>query len=85
MVKFEDNLFDSMIQGGQCAGGYINDIDRQVPDWQHFYYGGNYERFVEIKEAWNPKESGMLRFLHEIGSDYQPRSLGDESWKFSAL
>jgi hypothetical protein len=85
MVKFEDELFDSLIQGGHCAGGYINDIDRQVSDWQHFYYGGNYERLVEIKQAWNPRESGMLHFRHEIGSDYQPRSLGDESWKFSAL
>ena len=85
MVEFEDNLFDSLVQGGHCAGGYINVIDRQVPDWQHFYYGRNYERLVEVKEAWNPKESGMLHFLHEIGSDYQPRSLGDESWKFSVL
>ena len=85
MVQFENELFDSLVQGGHCAGGYINDIDRQVSDWQHFYYGGNYERLVEIKEVWNPRESGMLHFRHEIGSDYQPKSLGDESWKFSAL
>ena len=85
MVQFEDTLFDSLIQGGHCAGGYINVIDRQVPDWQHFYYGRNYERLVEIKEAWNPRESGILHFLHEIGSNYQPRDWGDESWKFSVL
>ena len=85
MVQFENKLFDSLIQGGHCTGGYINDVDRQVSDWQHFYYRGNYERLVEIKQAWNPRESGMLHFLHEIGSDYQPRSLGDESWKFSVL
>ena len=85
MMQFEDRLFDSLIQGGHCTGGYINDVNRQVPGWQHFYYGGNYERLVEIKQAWNPRESGMLHFLQEIGSDYQPRSLGDESWKFSVL
>ena len=86
MVQFENELFASLIQGGHCSGGYINDIGRQVSDWQHFYYGGNYERLVEIKEVWNPRDSGMLHFRHEIGSDYQPRSLaGDESWKFSAL
>ena len=85
MVQFEDTLFDSLVQGGHCAGGYINVVDPKVPDWQHFYYSGNYERLVEIKQAWNPRESGMLHFLHEIGSDYQPRDWGDESWKFSVL
>ena len=85
MVLFEDRLFGSLVQEGHCAGGYINDVDPKVLNWQRFYYGGNYEHLVEIKEAWNPRESGMLRFLHEIGSDYQPRDWGDESWKFSVL
>ena len=80
-VQFEDGLFDSLIQGGHCAGGYINDADLKVPDWQRFYYGGNYERLVVIKQAWNPKESGMLRFRHEIGSDYQP-NWSTESLKY---
>ena len=71
-VQFEDRLFDSLIQGSHCAGGYINDADPKVPNWQKFYYGGNYERLVEIKKAWNPIGSGTLHFRHEIGSDYQP-------------
>ena len=71
--KFEDNLFNSLMQGGHCAGGYINDVDPRVQDWQHFYYGENYERLVAIKQLWNPIGSGMLHFLQEIGSPYQPK------------
>ena len=71
--QFEDELFNTLRQGGHCDGGYINDIDQKVHDWQHFYYGENYERLVNIKEKWNPIRSGMLRFLQEIGSNYQPK------------
>ena len=70
--QFQENLFSSLVEGGHCAGGYVNDIDRQVSDWQHFYYGGNYDRLVEIKQKWNPIGLGTLHFLQEIGSDYQP-------------
>ena len=74
--QFEDNLFNSLVQGEHCAGGYINDIDSKVQDWQHFYYSENYERLVEIKQDWNPIGSGTLHFLQEIGSKYQPKALG---------
>ena len=75
--QFQDSLFNSFVQGGHCAGGYINDIDPKVQDWQHFYYGENYERLVEIKQEWNPIGSGTLHFLQEIGSKYQPKPLGN--------
>ena len=71
--QFEDNLFNSLMQGGHCAGGYINDVDPKVQDWQYFYYGENYKRLVGIKQLWNPISSGMLHFLQEIGSPYQPK------------
>ena len=89
VTQFQENLFNSLVQGGHCAGAYINDVDRQVSDWQHFYYGGNYNRLVEIKQAWNPIGSGTLHFLQEIGSDYQPTgsSVHAQSWieKHSSL
>ena len=85
LVQFEDNLFDSLIGGGHCAGGYINVVDPKVQDWQRFYYGGNYERLVEIKQTWNLIGSGTLHFCHEIGSDYQPRDSEDDTWKYSVL
>ena len=72
--QFQADLFNSLVQGGHCAGGYINDIDPKVQDWQHFYYAENYERLVEIKQEWNPIGSGTLHFLQEIGSKYQPKS-----------
>ena len=86
VTQFQENLLNSLIQGGHCAGGYINDIDPKKKDWQRFYYGGNYERLVEIKQAWNPIGSGTLHFLQEIGSDYQPPG-NVQSWigKYSSL
>lgn len=80
--QYLDEIFNSLTQGGHCVGGYINDIDPKVPDWQHFYYGENYERLVIIKEKWNPIGSGMLHFLQGIGSDYQPSSKFEDSVQY---
>ena len=82
--QFEDDLFNSLVQGGHCVGGYINDVDPKVKDWQHFYYGDNYERLVEIKQVWNTIRSGTLHFRHEIGSNYQPNG-SLLLWKHSLL
>ena len=83
--QFEDKIFDSLMQGGHCAGGYINDLDPKVSNWQHFYYGENYKRLVEIKQKWNPIGSGTLHFHQEIGSTYQPKAYVELPWKHSSL
>ncbi len=38
--------------------------DRSQDDWQHAYYGANFDRLVEIKRAWDP--DNLFRFGQSI-------------------
>jgi hypothetical protein len=37
------------------GGAYLNEADAEEPDWQRSFYGGTYERLVEIKRRWDPE------------------------------
>jgi FAD/FMN-containing dehydrogenase len=37
------------------GGAYQNFTDRSQEDWQHAYYGQNFDRLVEIKRSWDPE------------------------------
>ena len=67
---FEKELYTQLNSGGRCAGSYVNDIDKHLPQWQEKHFGGNYPRLLEIKEKWNPVGVGHFHFLLEIGSNY---------------
>ena len=67
---FINNLYNSLERNGYCEGNYVNDMDRDLLNWQYKYYGGNYQRLLKIKEQWNPVGSGFFHFLQEIGSKY---------------
>ena len=67
---FINRLYTSLERSGYCTGNYVNDMDRDLLDWQEKYYGDNYQRLLEIKEQWNPIGSGFFHFLQEIGSNY---------------
>ncbi len=38
------------------ASAYQNFIDRTQPDWQHAYYGENFQRLTEVKRAYDPDD-----------------------------
>ncbi|KAK3943095.1 6-hydroxy-D-nicotine oxidase [Diplogelasinospora grovesii] len=38
------------------SGAYMNEADPEEPDWQHQFWGDNYERLVRIKRAVDPDD-----------------------------
>jgi FAD/FMN-containing dehydrogenase len=50
------------------CGSYVNEADYFEPDWQHSFWGGNYQRLLEIKRAYDP--DGVFRVHHGVGSEH---------------
>jgi hypothetical protein len=46
------------------GGAYQNFPDRTQEDWQHAYYGQNFDRLVETKRAWDPEN--LFKFEQSI-------------------
>lgn len=52
------------------SGAYMNEADPYEPDWQHQFWGENYERLLKIKRAVDPDDS---LWCHPC--------VGNERWK----
>jgi FAD/FMN-containing dehydrogenase len=49
------------------SGSYLNETDYFEPDWQHSFWGRNYSRLLEIKQAYDP--ANLFRVHHGVGSE----------------
>ena len=38
------------------SGAYLNESDRDEPEWQQAWWGENYERLLRLKRRWDPKD-----------------------------
>ncbi|KAI0403288.1 FAD binding domain-containing protein [Xylaria palmicola] len=64
------NVYMDQIREATPEGGsYLNEGDIEEPEWQKAFFGGNYERLVEVKTSWDP-----------WGLFYTPVGVGSESW-----
>lgn len=55
------------------SGAYANYIDPLLVDWPEMYYGANYDRLLQIKQAVDPDR--VLAFQQGVGSDFRPRGV----------
>ena len=46
---------------------YMNEGDFREPEWQRVFYGGNYNRLLEVKKRYDPE--GMLYVVTSVGSE----------------
>jgi FAD/FMN-containing dehydrogenase len=63
-VRWLDGLHAAMADH-LSAASYQNFVDPDLGDWQAAYYGGNYRRLVEVKQAYDP--DGTFGFEQGIG------------------
>lgn len=55
----------ALIPKGGC---YLNEGDFRQPDWQHTFYGANYDRLLAIKAAYDPNHTFYATTA--VGSDF---------------
>jgi FAD/FMN-containing dehydrogenase len=49
------------------TGAYLNECDYFQEDWQHAFWGPNYQRLAAIKSRYDP--NGLFTVHHGVGSE----------------
>lgn len=49
----------------RTGAAYVNFPAPDLRDWQHAYYGANYDRLVEVKHRYDP--TGLFRYAQAVG------------------
>jgi hypothetical protein len=67
----EENLESAFREWAPDAGSYMNEANPFSSDFKKQFFGGNYDRLLEIKYKYDPTDS-----LFEIGG------VGSDAWKY---
>ena len=62
LFDYVDGMVNSITDHPTDA--YVNYVDPRLNDWQHLYYGNNYERLQQIKSQVDP--SNVFKFDQSI-------------------
>ncbi|KAI0402490.1 hypothetical protein F4802DRAFT_575989 [Xylaria palmicola] len=66
-LRIVDNLTEPFRKLAPDMGAYVNENNPGEPDWQHTFWGENYERLLQIKRAVDP---GDVLWCHPcVGND----------------
>lgn len=49
------------------GSAYLNEADYRQPQWQNVFYGGNYQRLLDIKRRYDPHD--LFYGLTAVGSE----------------
>jgi hypothetical protein len=49
------------------SGAYFNECDTNEPDWRRAFFGGNYQRLLEVKRKYDPADVFWCRNC--VGND----------------
>ncbi|KAJ8123346.1 hypothetical protein ONZ43_g688 [Nemania bipapillata] len=55
-LKFVDNHTEPLRQLAPDMGAYVNENNPGERDWQHAFWGENYERLLQIKRTYDPED-----------------------------
>ncbi|KAI1194277.1 hypothetical protein F5X97DRAFT_311609 [Nemania serpens] len=55
-LKIVDGLTEPLRQIAPNMGAYVNENNPGEPNWQHTFWGENYERLLRIKRAYDPED-----------------------------
>ncbi|MFJ2018519.1 FAD-binding oxidoreductase [Streptomyces nodosus] len=64
-LAWTDRLF-SAVDAHSDGESYHNYLDPRLTDWRRAYYGENYRRLCEVKQAYDP--AGFFRFPQSVGA-----------------
>jgi hypothetical protein len=71
MLADQKRMTDEIIPPIETAtpggGNYINEVDFNIAGWKEKFFGGNYDRLLQIKRKWDP--TGVFYALKTVGSD----------------
>ncbi|KAK8093580.1 FAD binding domain-containing protein [Apiospora hydei] len=77
MVEAQRRITDEFVPQMEAvtpgSGAYVNEADFHQPDWQQAFFGGNYDRLLQIKRKWDPE-----------GRFYAIRTVGSDAWNVAA-
>ncbi|KAI0010791.1 hypothetical protein F4779DRAFT_616230 [Xylariaceae sp. FL0662B] len=70
-ARLQGDMVDRIIPAMEAAtpgsAVYLNEGNWAQPDWQHAFYGSNYERLLKIKKKYDPDD--VFYALTAVGSD----------------
>jgi len=64
-IAVAEKLTDGLLKYGN--GTYFNEPSAHLPGWKARYWGGHYDRLLDIKRSWDP--ANVFSCYHCVGSD----------------